>query len=59
MKVAVEEAVEKGVLGLNLTLAAVNDARVYLLILPDVPYVDVWRCSSSGARRRRARRWAA
>lgn len=43
-----DEAVEKGVLGLNLTLAAVNDARVYLLILPDVPYVDVWRCSSSG-----------
>src|SRR5690606_31224655 len=43
-----DEAVEKGVLGLNLTLAAVNDARVYLLILPDVPYLDVWHCSSTG-----------
>lgn len=43
-----DEAVEKGVLGLNLTLAAVNEARVYLLILPNVPYVDVWHCSSSG-----------
>src|SRR5690606_12351704 len=31
------EAVEKGVVGLNATLDAVNEARVYLLVLPDVP----------------------
>ena len=42
------KAIEKGVLGLNLTLGAVNESRVYELILPNVPYGDVWRCSTTG-----------
>lgn len=43
-----DAAVEKGVMGLNLTLGAINEARVYELILPDVPYLDVWRCTTTG-----------
>lgn len=42
------DAVERGVVGLSATLAAINEARVYLLVLPDVPYLEVWHCSASG-----------
>lgn len=46
--VRLDEAVERGVLGLNLTLQAVNESRVHELIVPDVPYLDLWRCTTTG-----------
>ncbi len=45
---ALAEAQERGVLGAERTLAAVNENRVHLLIVPDVPYQTVWRCRVSG-----------
>ncbi len=45
---ALAGARERGVLGAERTLAAVNENRVHLLIVPDVPYQTVWRCRGSG-----------
>jgi len=41
-------AEESGVLGADATLEAVNENRVHLLIVPDVPYQEVWRCPDTG-----------
>ncbi|HZW28729.1 MAG TPA: VLRF1 family aeRF1-type release factor [Trueperaceae bacterium] len=41
-------AEEVGVRGAGPTLQAVNENRVHTLIVPDVPYQEVWRCRSSG-----------
>ena len=41
-------AKEEGVVGAEPTLGAVNESRVHLLIVPDVPYQEVWRCRDTG-----------
>lgn len=41
-------AEESGVVGAGPTLQAVNEGRVHTLVVPDVPYQEVWRCKGSG-----------
>ncbi len=43
-----QRAEESGVVGADATLEAVNENRVHLLIVPDVPYQEVWRCPDTG-----------
>lgn len=45
---ALDSARENGVIGAARTLEAVNENRVHLLVVPDVPYQQVWRCQGSG-----------
>jgi hypothetical protein len=43
-----DHARERGVWGSDTTLRAVDEGRVRMLIVPDVPYQTVFRCTGSG-----------
>lgn len=43
-----DQALERGVWGLDPTLRAVDEGRVHTLIVPDVPDRSVFRCTGSG-----------
>lgn len=43
-----DHARERGVWGLDTTLRAVDEGRVRMLIVPDVPYQTVFQCAGSG-----------
>ncbi|MFO7545941.1 MAG: hypothetical protein R6W77_10640 [Trueperaceae bacterium] len=43
-----DHARERGVWGSDTTLRAVDEGRVRMLIVPDVPYQPVFRCAGSG-----------
>ncbi|HEX7038609.1 MAG TPA: hypothetical protein VF202_00690, partial [Trueperaceae bacterium] len=45
---ALAKAERSGVSGAGPTLQAVSENRVHTLIVPDVPYQEVWRCKASG-----------